>query len=139
MKNVESKAFGKCDLLSDVYCVSENVSKIKNGNSGLYVHPDAFAGSDQEYISLHVQTASIDAYKAIEPWKYFKCIVAWEDISIPGDVTGNLVADDEDIDYVLECIMNNNFDTKADINHDGKVNVIDLVEIVNIIKNIETQ
>lgn len=61
--------------------------------------------------------------------------MALEDITIPGDVTGNGVVDDEDIAFVLECIMNNTFDTKADVNHDSKVNVADLVEIVNIIKN----
>ncbi len=54
-------------------------------------------------------------------------------------MSGNGVVDDEDIAFVLECIMNNAFDTKADINHDGKVNVADLVEIMNIIKNNDAQ
>ena len=39
-----------------------------NGESGA---TDAFQGSDIEYATLHVPAASIDAYKAVEPWKSF--------------------------------------------------------------------
>jgi hypothetical protein len=43
---------------------------------------------------------------------------------------GKIVAlPDVDKAFVIECIMNNTFDAKADTNHDSKVNVADLVEL----------
>lgn len=49
---------------------------------------------------------------------------------------GKIVAlTDVDKAFVIECIMNNTFDAKADINHDSKVNVADLVELNKIENN----
>ena len=44
---------------------------------------DAFQDSYIEYATLHVPTASIDAYKATEPWKNFKEIKSLTDEDIP--------------------------------------------------------
>ena len=126
-------AFYGCDELTDVYCQAEKLRNNKWSGEGLYTYPSAF--SFPQAMTLHVPAASIEAYKAIEPWNDFMSIVALEGISIHGDVTGNGTVDDEDIAFVLNCIINSIFDTKADINHDSKVNVADLVDIVNIIKN----
>ena len=126
-------AFYGCDELTDVYCQAEKLRNNKWNGEGLYTYPYAF--SFPQAMTLHVPAASIEAYKAIEPWNDFMSIVALEGISIHGDVTGNGTVDDEDIAFVLNCIINSIFDTKADINHDSKVNVADLVDIVNIIKN----
>ena len=126
-------AFCGCNELTDVYCQAEKLRNNKWSGEGLYTYPNAF--SFPQAMTLHVPAASIEAYKAIEPWKNFMSIVALEGISIHGDVTGNGTVDDEDIAFVLNCIINSIFDTKADINHDSKVNVADLVDIVNIIKN----
>ena len=126
-------AFYGCYELTDVYCQAEKLRNNKWSGEGLYTNPYAF--SFPQAMTLHVPAASIEAYKAIEPWNDFMSIVALEGISIHGDVTGNGTVDDEDIAFVLNCIINSIFDTKADINHDSKVNVADLVDIVNIIKN----
>ena len=64
--SIGSKAFAKCPILNDVYCYSENVP---NTNT------DAFEDSYISFATLHVPTASIDAYKTKEPWKYFKTIM----------------------------------------------------------------
>ena len=67
IKSIESKAFAYCSELTDVYCYAENVPSTNN---------DTFSESYIDYATLHVPTTSIDAYKAKEPWKNFKSIVA---------------------------------------------------------------
>ena len=84
MTFIGSSAFGKCELLADVYCLAEQVKENNsNGSQGLFTDPSAFADSYQEFITLHVPAASIEAYKAIEPWKSFKEVVALDGEEIP--------------------------------------------------------
>lgn len=66
VENISSQAFANCQELTDVYCYAENVPS---------TNTDAFADSYINYATLHVLTASIDAYKAVEPWKNFKTIL----------------------------------------------------------------
>ena len=73
MINIKSGAFGYCEKLADVYSKAVQV-----GSAGLTTDPNAFINSYQEYITLHVPAASIEAYRAVEPWKYFKGIVSLE-------------------------------------------------------------
>ena len=73
MKTIDSKAFARCPELTDVYCYAENVSTVDE--NGFITCSDAFEGSYIEYATLHVPTASIDAYKATAPWSDFKNIV----------------------------------------------------------------
>ncbi len=75
-------AFLKCENLTDVYCKPEQVAK-SHGWTGLYTNPSAFDNSYPEYILLHVPSASIAAYRAIEPWSKFKEIVALTDEDTP--------------------------------------------------------
>ena len=73
VKSIVSQAFANCKELTDVYCLAEAVPS---------TNTDAFQDSYIEYATLHVPTASIEAYKAVEPWKSFKEIksLAGEDI-----------------------------------------------------------
>ena len=64
--SIYSQAFAKCPDLADVYCYAESVPS---------TNTSAFNDSYIEYATLHVPTASIDAYKSVEPWKNFKTIV----------------------------------------------------------------
>ena len=66
VKNIGSQAFAKCAELADVYCYAETVPT---------TNTDAFEESYINYATLHVPTASIDAYKAVEPWASFKTIM----------------------------------------------------------------
>ena len=66
MKGIGNQAFASCKELTDVYCLAEEVPS---------THTCAFQDAYIEYVTLHVPTASIDAYKAVEPWKNFKSIV----------------------------------------------------------------
>ena len=66
VKSINSEAFAKCPELNDVTCYAENIPSTQS---------DAFWGSYIEYSTLHVTDASIELYKAAEPWKSFKEIV----------------------------------------------------------------
>ncbi len=66
IKNIGSSAFKYCTELTDVYCYAKSVPSTES---------NAFADSYIEYATLHVPTASIDAYKSAAPWSGFKTIV----------------------------------------------------------------
>lgn len=67
IKSIKTEAFASCSELTDVYCYATNVPNTNN---------DTFKDSYIEYVTLHVPAESVDAYKAMEPWKSFKSIVA---------------------------------------------------------------
>ena len=64
-------AFYGCSNLLDMFCYAENVPKTGN---------NVFNRSNIANVTLHVPAASMDAYKAAEPWKQFKEIVALPDL-----------------------------------------------------------
>ena len=78
IQNINSFAFGECPYLTDVTCHAETVPNTAN---------DAFMHSQIGQATLYVALASVNAYKAADPWKSFKSIVAIEDIT---DVNSNL-------------------------------------------------
>lgn len=63
-------AFANCQELTDFYCYNTNVP---------FTDPDVFKDSYIDYATLHVPAVSLDAYKAANPWKNFKEIVALTD------------------------------------------------------------
>lgn len=67
IQKVEGLAFAACPNLTNVTCYAENVP---NTNT------DAFKDSYVEYTTLQVPSNAIEAYKAVEPWKFFKSIEA---------------------------------------------------------------
>jgi hypothetical protein len=77
IKNISIKAFAKCTELTDVYCYAKSVPSTKSS---------AFDGSYIPYVTLHVPTASIDAYKAAPPWSWFQTFVGL-DGTLPGNPT----------------------------------------------------
>ena len=70
IEKIDEYSFCNCKDLLNIYCYSKNVPTTAS---------NAFLDSDQEYITLHVPAASVDAYKAAEPWKMFGKIVALTD------------------------------------------------------------
>ena len=60
-------AFASCPELTDVTCYAENVPSTDT---------DAFKDSYIEYTTLHVPASAVNAYKAADPWKNFKSIMA---------------------------------------------------------------
>ena len=77
VKTIYTQAFAKCPELTDVYCYAEDVPSMTYN----YNKPctDAFEVSYINNATLHVPTASIDAYKAVEPWKSFKTIMGLDE------------------------------------------------------------
>lgn len=82
--------------------------------------------------------AIISAYDSSDATK---CVVentAKTAISAPtviyGDVNGDGVVDLDDSDSIVQYIMAGEYEKKADLNNDGKVNVADIVEIVKMLK-----
>lgn len=125
---IERLAFASLSnlLLKDVYCYAINVPNTSTG---------AFVSSNIENTTLHVPANSVEAYRASLPWSDFKTIVALES---RGDANSDGVVDDKDINAIVEFLMNGKTDgfnfNNADANNDQKVNVADIVDIVNMIK-----
>ena len=67
IKTIYSSAFASCPELTDVTCYAENVPS---------TNTDAFKDSYIEYATLHVPASAVNAYKAADPWKNFKSIMA---------------------------------------------------------------
>jgi hypothetical protein len=74
VRTINEKAFANCPELTDVYCYAENVPSTST---------DAFEGSYINASSLHVPSASVDAYKAVEPWKSFKNFYTLDGVEVP--------------------------------------------------------
>ena len=91
--SINSKTFASCSQLVDVYCYSENVP-----NTGT----DAFEGSYIEYVTLHVPDASIDLYKAAEPWKYFNKIVGLNGTETPKCATPTIKIVEGEVTFECE-------------------------------------
>ena len=67
INSIGKTAFASCPELTDVTCYAENVP-----NTNAYAFKDSYI----EYATLNVPSASVNAYKAADPWKNFKSIVA---------------------------------------------------------------
>jgi hypothetical protein len=67
VRSIGNSAFAYCTELLNVYCYAENVPSTES---------DAFDGSYPENATLHVPDASIDSYKATNPWSSFGKIIA---------------------------------------------------------------
>ena len=127
VKNINSQAFASCKELTDVYCLAEAVPR---------TNTDAFQDSFIEYATLHVPTASIDAYKAVEPWKNFKSIVGLDGTSVTPKcatptiafVNGELVFScvTQDVEFVSEVTskeVKKYYDSKVKIGGTYQVSV----------------
>ena len=75
IKSIDSYSFAKCPELTDVYCHAIDVPSTST---------DAFNDSHIGDATLHVPAESVNAYRAADPWKYFKSIVSIEGGDIPG-------------------------------------------------------
>ena len=72
------QTFASCPNMTNVYCYTIKVP-------GTY--SEAFKNSYIDFSTLHVPAESVDAYKAAEPWKDFKEIVALTDSDPKPDAT----------------------------------------------------
>lgn len=122
-------AFAEMSSLKNVYCYAEDVPK---------THEYAFFSSSIESATLHVPAASVELYKESYPWNQFMSIVPLGSEML-GDANCDGIVDMRDIDIIAEFIMKGKVDSfsfeNADANGDYKVDVADIVTILNIINN----
>ena len=138
VKDIQTGAFANCPLLEDVYCKAETPPTCHTEKNNLYGKViDTFYNSYAEYINLHVPEASVETYKATEPWSGFGSIVALPEPALRGDVNGDGIVNGTDIQAVINVIVDGEYDEKADVNEDGTVNGTDIQEVINIIVNAE--
>lgn len=78
IRKIYNGAFANGSELTDIYCMAEKLSNEQWSNEGLFTDPYAFYNSYPQYMTLHVPTASIQAYRSTEPWNSFKVIVSLE-------------------------------------------------------------
>lgn len=74
--SIGSGAFADCPNLSEIYCYASEPPTIPESDKFLVIYKHPFDKSFPDYITLHVPSASIDAYKATEPWSGLGTIVA---------------------------------------------------------------
>jgi hypothetical protein len=55
--------------------------------------------------------------------------------SVPGDVNQDTLINVQDIILIVNMILNSNSDSSGDVNQDGVINILDVVQVVNIILN----
>ena len=119
--SIGEQAFSNCSILQDVYCYAETVPTTAS---------DAFDYSPLSSATLHVPAASIEAYKAAEPWSKFGTIVALKEIT--GDLNGDLKIDIADAVIILNLMAEGKDDSAADLNGDDKVDIADFVSVLNL-------
>ena len=71
MTKIDEYAFKNDHLLTDIYCLAEEVPEATNAFSAWSYRP-------MESTTLHVPASSIDSYKTTEPWNCFGNVVAIE-------------------------------------------------------------
>ena len=126
VNSISINAFKNCKGITDVYCYAEAVPN---------THFDAFDATPTEKSTLHVPAKAVELYRTSWPWSDFKAIVV---LGSRGDANSDGVIDDRDIYAIVDYIVKGktegfNFNN-ADVNGDQKVNVADIVKIINMIK-----
>ena len=123
--SIDYWAFRACNSLQNVYCYAETVPSSKT---------DIFEDTPIETATLHVPAASIEAYKAAEPWKNFKKIVALDE-KPKCDVNGDNIVDVADIASIIDVMAAGDKIVEqviaADVNGDGVVDVADIATIID--------
>lgn len=88
--------------------------------------------------TLHVPAGSIESYCAADGWKEFIHIKEINS-DIFGDANNDYQVNGKDVKTIQDYITQDKIDgfifDNADVNGDGKVNVADIVKLINIIKN----
>ena len=93
------------------------------------ISESVFAGSS----TLYVPVGTKSKYETAKGWNRFTNIEEMEPTTLPGDADGSGDVNAADIDTVVQFIMTGKYDSKADLNHDNKVNAADLVLLINMV------
>lgn len=133
LTSIGDYAFGNISYLTSVvshiskpFAISDNVFGVMDGDN--LTPPTA---------TLSVPAGTKTTYNATAGWKKFPTITETE--ALLGDADGSGEVDADDVKAVVRYIKEGSFEgfvfDNADVKKDGKVNIADLVKIIDIIKN----
>jgi hypothetical protein len=132
---IASEAFRGCTGLTDVTCKAKKLTT-EWGGEGLYALENVFRDAKIEKASLHVPAQSLDSYNSTMPWSAFSNIEALP-APTAGDANWDDAVNEEDVEEVSKSILGNPTTAfekdAADVNKDGKVDIIDIVDILTIV------
>ena len=101
---------------------------------------NVFGIGDGDNMTAPIATLTVPAntqakYSFAAGWKEFPTITEMEPQgATPGDLTGEGEVDDSDIAAIIQLIMTGQYDEKADLNKDNKVDAADLVLLINMVE-----
>lgn len=139
-------AFAGCSGLKIIYSYAVNPIALGNSKATVRTRADGddvsastvFANVDKDVCILYVPKGSSDKYRAADGWKEFQNIVEMESDML-GDVNNDGNLNNEDInaisDYITDGKTENFIFKNADVYGDKRVNVADIVRIINFMKN----
>lgn len=141
VKKIGQYAFGNNDLKTVVSYMTDPPSIYQDVFMTCDWDPITHSGSDYSVFpsaTLYVPAGCAKKYGDAYTWKLFTNIVEMPS-TVKGDADGDGDVTLKDVELVKEYIMTGKTEglifTNADINGDEKLNVIDIVYILNIIKN----
>ena len=129
VKTIGQEAFSDCKAIEEI------VSKAKTPP---FCGVQALDDIDR-FCKIYVPNGCLASYQSADQWKAFFNMeegtgsIVIDDVI--GDANGDGVADNKDLNLVVNSIMEGKNDAKTDINKDGKTDAADVVALVNIIKN----
>lgn len=146
VEEIGESAFQGCKDLNTIYCYTEEPIALGSAEAaaartrvdGEGEASSVFDGVDKVTCLLYVPAASIDKYKAADGWKDFKYIVGIGSNFIIGNVNGDDMLDNRDLQAIINHVMDKPqegaFDENmADVNLDGHVDVNDVVFLVKLL------
>ncbi len=148
--SIGSSAFNSCNSLisvelpsdletlgSEAFNYTNLTTVISNDATPFEIANNVFSTETYQSAILFVPAGSKSLYQSASAggWQMFQNIV--EMAAEKGDVNGDEFVDEDDLNELAKEIMSpsEEYDATKDVNHDGMVDVKDIVEEVNIIKD----
>jgi hypothetical protein len=91
-----------------------------------------YLDEDRIIATLYVPAGTKALYASADGWSEFNTIIELP-VSPTGDLNGNGVADANDVVTLVNMMISGRSSSAADLNNDRKVNIADIIELVNII------
>ena len=149
IEEIGDEAFAGCTSLSTIYCFADEPIALATTGANARTRAgsqesttNVFAGVDKVTCLLYVPAGSVSMYKVADGWKDFKYIVGIGTTFVIGNVNGDNVLDENDLNAIINHIMGmpqeGSFDVNmADVNKDDDVNAADVVFLAKMLSKRE--